>query len=280
MMQWILKKQYYTLLENYRSVGRDYSSMAYLARTAAALNDKDVAREIAKDYTDHFLIHLNNDALYTKENIQFLRQFTASSKDRGFAVFYQHEDKIDKIMEMEGYAEGFVDFIIAKEEIDPILWPADKASVGKPEWDKMTVTITSKYDSTYADRTIAGAKARWYGWKEDWPDYTRFLVQKIEMTNGDHMDGFTLNNDCWAIFQRCADKIVLSKAAFWMEKLVQKTPDWATAIDTYANLLYKVGKTHEALNWEEKAAGLAPKDKDVQDAFVKMKNNQSTWQMN
>jgi tetratricopeptide (TPR) repeat protein len=49
------------------------------------------------------------------------------------------------------------------------------------------------------------------------------------------------------------------------------------AYDTYANLLYKIGRKNEAIDWEEKAVKLSNNDKTILDTLEKMKNNQKTW---
>lgn len=50
-------------------------------------------------------------------------------------------------------------------------------------------------------------------------------------------------------------------------------------IDTYANILYKLGKKDEALTWEKKAYDLAPEQgkQGYHDIMEKMKKNEKTW---
>ena len=54
-------------------------------------------------------------------------------------------------------------------------------------------------------------------------------------------------------------------------------PNEQDYLDTKANLLYKLGKKEEGLVLEEQAVALAPKDKDIQENYEKMKNGLPTW---
>ena len=63
-----------------------------------------------------------------------------------------------------------------------------------------------------------------------------------------------------------------------MTKIEPKTgPNYGTFIDTKANLLYKLGRKKEALELEAKASALTPDDKEVQEAYQKMKEGKPTW---
>jgi hypothetical protein len=50
-------------------------------------------------------------------------------------------------------------------------------------------------------------------------------------------------------------------------------------MDTYANILYKLGRTNEAIKVEEKALALADESdkKGYQDVIDKMKKGEKTW---
>jgi tetratricopeptide (TPR) repeat protein len=62
-----------------------------------------------------------------------------------------------------------------------------------------------------------------------------------------------------------------------MKIICDAHPEEGNYLDTYANLLYKLGRTEEALRYEEKAFALAPNDKDITDNLSKMKKGEPTW---
>jgi hypothetical protein len=62
-----------------------------------------------------------------------------------------------------------------------------------------------------------------------------------------------------------------------MGDVVRRNPKSSENIDTYANLLFKIGKVDEAIKMEEKALSLNPTSKDTLSALEKMKKGLQTW---
>ncbi len=58
---------------------------------------------------------------------------------------------------------------------------------------------------------------------------------------------------------------------------MEMQPGDSHSIDTYANLLYKLGRKDDAINWEQKALSLSPGDPDFTTALSKMKRGEPTW---
>jgi hypothetical protein len=48
-------------------------------------------------------------------------------------------------------------------------------------------------------------------------------------------------------------------------------------MDTYANLLHKLGRTPEAIVWEQKGMALASDKESFQKNIAKMKKGEKTW---
>jgi len=91
-----------------------------------------------------------------------------------------------------------------------------------------------------------------------------------------------LNDYAWTVFTKCDDKKILQSALEWskltFDKETKKEPGY---IDTYANILYKLGKKEEALAWERKAQATAVEqgsDKNWgQDVIDKINKGEPTW---
>lgn len=100
-----------------------------------------------------------------------------------------------------------------------------------------------------------------------------------------------LNDWAWTIFEYSKDKDELSKALAWSKHSLELQADSQEPdeIDTYANILYKLGSVSDAIVWEQKAV-------DAEDARAKkynssarpvfsetvekMKNGRNTWPAN
>jgi thioredoxin-related protein len=276
-------KQFYTLLDKYRNGQKDYAKMPALSNAANDLGERKAADSIAQDYIYNYLLKLKDKDLYQRENLEFIGAYTKSSKGRPFDLFYRHSGKVDSAVR-KGYSQDMVDYIIALEDIDPKLWKdldPQHPLTSRPDWDKIYRTIKKKYNEKYADRTVLGAKVRWYDYKKEWPEYCRCVVRKVEKYGpfGTFTTEWNYNEDAWNLFLHCTDKVILNKALAWSDssiRMSQAKPN-LQYYDTYANLLYKMGRTREAIEWEEKALALDPESKDIKAVIDKMKSGEPTW---
>lgn len=97
-----------------------------------------------------------------------------------------------------------------------------------------------------------------------------------------------LNSWAWVIFVNSTDKDELNKALSWSKRSMelQQGPQEPEDLDTYANLLYKLGRVQEAIEWEEKAVQAdnhRSKKMNVdpqpvyEQTLQKMKKSEKTW---
>jgi tetratricopeptide (TPR) repeat protein len=286
---------YQDQLKQYDNGKKDPAFVRSLARMARNGGDKANAARISGDYI------ANIRDIFTKDNLQFLSEFTQSSKEPSFNVFYRNAAKVDRVIGRKGFAEDFVESVIVKEEIVPLLFPGDKPrakdDLWKPDWENLTATITRKYDAAYADRVSDRAKVWWYQSREEWPpEYfksllvvvQRYLERQPDLTNL-IPTLFEVNNPAWYVFAHSTDKAELNAAISWMERVLRQNTkddlDRAFYMDTYANLLYKMGRKDEAVKWEEAALNIATgtkrrseeKIKLYEPIVEKMKKGVPTW---
>lgn len=73
----------------------------------------------------------------------------------------------------------------------------------------------------------------------------------------DSIPVWDLNNRSWAVFEHSNNQDSLQAAVVVMEGVMRRVPPederFFAFADTYANLLYKVGRVDEAIRWQEKA---------------------------
>jgi len=283
------EKQYYTLLEGYLQGQKNYAKLPYMARTAREAGDKKMAKAIAIDYIQNYLNKADNEVLFEKKNIDFISEFSGqlSSADKYFKLFYNQANKMDAITRKD-FSQNMVDFIITKEEIDPYIKVGIQGGP-EPAWNTISSTIKKKYNKAYEERTVIAAKIRWYDYKKDGPNLVKYSILQEDKYGVDtsFAGRWNLNNLCFSvIFQYSNDKKDLNKAIKWMEMINSKDPNDATSLDTYANLLYKIGRKQEAITQETKAVNLnetaAAKlnmkpDPIYRETVRRMKNGEPTW---
>jgi thiol-disulfide isomerase/thioredoxin len=94
--------------------------------------------------------------------------------------------------------------------------------------------------------------------------------------------GLSLNQIAWDVFEKTTDKIALRNALSWSKRSLEFVPDNATYLDTYANLLYKLGQKQEAITNEKEALRLTDKKdtetyKGMENTLRKMTAGEKTW---
>jgi thioredoxin-related protein len=273
-------KDYYSLLARYDSGERDLQKMSYLARTAISLLQDTVQSEtIAKEY----MLFIKEKDMFSVTNIEFAREFTHHTWDPGFAFFYGNSDSIDRIMRAENYAEEFVHGRIFADFVRPEFSKCKKLKT-TPDWSEIASTIATKYNQYYTDRVVLGSKADWAASQGDFLEHTKNLVLFLnkygpKTDSGGEFEALYFNNCAWDVFEHSSNLLELNNALHWTARaiMMDPKPDW---MDTYANILYKIGRKADALKWEEVAVKLAPNYEPILSDYESMKAGKPTWLSN
>jgi thioredoxin-related protein len=295
-------KQYYVLLKNYKKGILDDAAKRSLINTAKQLADS-VNYQVLRTSYFAYLHALPKDKLYSKENIEFIASTISRRSHVVFNMFYPDGSAVDKVMEKKGYAQRVVDDVIMKEKVAAIFNAAIEA-IREPDWNMIHNSIAKDYDEDYATRSILDAKILWFGNVQSDPVKLAIcLNDKIEKYGSDTTsrgEDFKLNNAAFLIWEAIGAKVKpneneakqLTRVSKWMEGVVrrgatatgERLEQWPLYIDTYANLLYKIGRTAEAINWEELAilkcgeiGDYGNNVEEYKDRLAKMKNGEPTW---
>ncbi len=258
--------QYYTLLNQYGKGKKDKEFLFNMANVAADAYDMENANKIANEYL------ATQTDLYTKENLDFVKKFTQTSSDKGFDMMMNNPGKVDAVLG-KGTSASVIEPIIMREEIFKN-FPKDPKT--NPDWAKMNSNISKKYPAL-APQVIAKSKVIWYQHSGDWNNYQTAIVDYMKKY-GAAASPEELNNYAWTVFQNCPDMKCVAEALEWSKRSFEgnNTPGF---MDTYANILYKLGKKDEAIKWEQKAMDLSQGDdkKGYQEVIDKMNKDEKTW---
>ena len=258
--------QYYTLLKQYESGKKDSSSLRKMALAAQDAYDMENAAKIANEYL------ATQSNLFTKENLQFIQGFTEKSSDKGFAILLNNQDKADAVLGKVRSA-FILQQIIMNEEV---FSKFSTVPGSNPDWQSIKSNLEKKYPA-FADESVAKAKVLWYQNTRDWNNFQTAVVAYMNKYAGKQSPN-ELNNYAWTIFENCNDMACVEKALEWSKNSFKESNE-PMYIDTYANLLYKLGKKDEAITWEQKALDLAPEGekKSYEETLDKMKKGEKTW---
>lgn len=285
--------QYYTLYKNYLRGYKDYTNMLYFIKHASDLGNKEFAKTLIEDYKFNFLYNLPIDSLFTPERIVFLANHVNTSKEIGFKIFYQYADrtiavfKHDSILfqRFAALPKEIIKYFTLKEEIVDKLWIGNLPISDDPDWEDFAMQIKLKYNGHLTQEEmediVLEGKVRWHEWKKDWPILATIHTD-ILRKRGEKMDDIAVNKHAWKIFLYSNKKTELETALFYLAKYVISDESInvnqiATETDTYANLLYKLGRKVEALHWETRAYKLDRGRERFLHVAQKMSLNERTW---
>jgi hypothetical protein len=156
-----------------------------------------------------------------------------------------------------------------------ILRPAleDKSAI--PDWKAIEKNVQAKYGIIGMEK-VYGSQMVYYLDKGDWTNFGKYynLYYKTAYSRSE----YHINNMSWPVFLHITDAKILTTAVNTMKYSVEHFDRTNyQAYDTYANLLYKIGKKEEAILWEEKAVKALPDDKSLAETLDKMKKGEPTW---
>jgi thiol-disulfide isomerase/thioredoxin len=260
------EKQYYVLLDKYKAGKKDPEFLRQLSLTALAAYDLKQSQALTNEY-----LAMIKDP-FTKETFQLIDQTVLSTKDKGFKLLFRNTDKFDKVVGKGSSSKKIVDLVL-EDEVYPIVFRDEKKA---PDWALIKKRTTAAYP-LQANEIITSGKVTYYQSKNDWLNFQSAIVNYMKKY-GSNVKEEELNAYAWSVFENCSDMTCVKEALAWSKKSFAENND-PMYIDTYANILYKMGKKKEAIEWETKALALAsPSDKEVyQQTLGKMKKGAKTW---
>ena len=213
--------------------------------------------EQVKVKINEYLSYLNENEYDKKDIIRLINSFIHNYSDPGFKFFYIHAPHIDSIMDKKDNAEDKIDAIISETIIIPAIKLAEKSG-STPDFDAMHNTILGEYSTDYADRNILNAQVNYYRGLSGKEPYTKkyflLLNEQYSKYGEKYLPLGGINNIAWNLFLHSDNREYLLMALRWSEKSIQSSDPYYVHIlyDTYANILYKLGRVSEAIDWEKK----------------------------
>lgn len=272
------KATFDSLLLEYQGGKKNYSILPAMIAKSKALKNDSLGTLLAEDYIENYLMKVNSSDRLTKQNISFINAHLHSHQSNAFIWFDRNRVAIDIVMDRKGYASETLTNVLASSFITPHLQAAI-ANHRDPNWQLIRKAMRKKASSDLVDMALLDAKIRWSGYHKNWLQHTKHIVQRVEKYGPFGMFSpvdWRYNDNAWTIFLKSNNQDEIKKALVWCDSAIRiaEQPEY---YDTYANLLYKLGRVEEAIKMEEKAAFLGPNYDDIKLNLEKMKKGQPTW---
>jgi thioredoxin-related protein len=295
-------KQFLTTLENGNNPQKNYAgrvqgykkgelsgqSLLLLSLKAKEYQQDTLALEIAKLYKSTVIDKSTPSIILGREMVAYLVNFheLLSINDPLIKFMYKNPLLADSLMKINGYAQRVADNMITIKYIDPEIKAGEKYIATLPNWNNLENKIAKRYDSKTAKRILINSKIGWYTASNDWPNIIKYNVEKFDSQGLDTVGiaSSGLNNFVYySIFQHSDNSVMLNKGILYMELLLKNHSERHTWIDTYANLLYKVGRKAEAVKKEEAAIAIARAEKSgnvsgYEKTLTIMQSDLPTWE--
>ncbi|MFL5809914.1 MAG: thioredoxin domain-containing protein, partial [Flavisolibacter sp.] len=264
------ERQYYSMITSFRSGNRDTLMLESLANLAIQNDNGFLADSVIRQW----LTLIKN--VFTAERLQMIAQVLIKPGNPQFDLFYHNAEKIDRIVKPD-YAEYLVMNAIIRQN-EAIIGALNNPASEAPDWNKVYTEISAKYGAVYAHRIVVSIKPVYFKRAKNWDLYAKSLIAYLKEF-GSHLDPLDLNNYAWDIFEYCATPEDLNYGLSISERSLNKEKPEPASLDTYANLLYKLGRKTEAISKETEALALADlaDKKSYQETLDKMKAGVKTW---
>ncbi|TCZ69072.1 DUF255 domain-containing protein [Flaviaesturariibacter aridisoli] len=257
-------KRYYGLKARYESGHHDEQTLRDFLRSAVMAYDYPAGSKALQD-----LLRVPNFRL-EKETAELVEVLTRSTNDEAFRIVEADPARFDSLVGRKGAAQQFVRDVITYEMMDASV----RTRMG-PEFAQETARLRTRFGAV-ADELAARAAMLYYRSAADWDRFATAAIAYFKLA-GNNVSAGMQNEIAWSFFEHITDKAMLNEAlAISKASLSVNEPNY---IDTYANLLHKLGRTQEAIEWETKAMAMVSEDQkgSYRNNIDKFKKGEKTW---
>ncbi|HEY2349405.1 MAG TPA: thioredoxin family protein [Puia sp.] len=262
-------RQYYTMIGKFRAGDRDTLMLESLANLAIQNENGYLADSVIRDW----LAQIKNP--FTTDRVLMIVQIAIKPGSPEFDLFYCNPEKIDRLFK-PGFAENVV--MNAVIQHNQSIVTAFNNPAFTPDWNKIDSEISDQYGVAFGHQIALAVKSKYYKKNKNWDLYIKNLLPFLK-ENEAKLDSIDLNNYAMDIFEYSTDTIVLTYGLSLSKRSMNSQKNNPTFMDTYANLLYKLGRKTEAIDMETEALNLTePADRpSYQETLDKMKSGGKTW---
>jgi thiol-disulfide isomerase/thioredoxin len=237
-------KALYPLQTKYNSGSRNPELLYYYA-----LNLSEIEDPAATEVADEYFKTLSTSDLLSQKTWDAVNTFNPNINS--YIITYMVNHKADYVKQ---YSEAGIDSVLSNSAIATM----DNASVnGDSTAFFMAKDFIAKNGTADAKSESATMTLNYYLHKKNLPEYVMLAKQYATTYFANDANG--LNNIAWGFYEHVSNKTDLANAAVWAEKSIQLDNKYYNT-DTYANVLFKLGRIPEAKAAAEKAIDLAKQE--------------------
>lgn len=214
--------------------------------------DKGCSDDV-NDVADEYLRKLQLEQLLMPDNWSILEKYVTDMHASQFGVLLNYQPEFEKRVGTEK-----VNNKIYNVYLSSALKIAKSSQTDEAKYQELKKELSTT-NFKRAKEIIVQADMAWYARQKNWDRFAQSTINYMDTYPT--TDPVKLNSLAWDFFEHVTNKAQLDKALAWAQLSV-KLQDKSYNNDTYANLLFKLGRKSEAIKVEEKAAQLAAEAKE------------------
>lgn len=262
--------QYETLLAKFNADPQN----ATIAKAMAAAAKDAYDKETQAKAEGIVLSTLSTDQIFTKDNVELLLSSASIKDSKAFNLIKDNPAKFDAVSE-KVKANDFLSKLLIGEAVNTKIQAKEAVDFAAIEKE-----LAQKYPTINTEKASLEMQPRYFAYTKNFPEL-RDSFNKYIAKYGSAITAGQLNDMAWSIFEGCDDPACLKAAAEWSKLSLEKEKDAPMYLDTFANLLYRLGNKEQAIKTQEKAISLLT-DATQKEQYVatlqKMKKGEKTWQ--
>ncbi|WP_312191689.1 thioredoxin fold domain-containing protein [Sphingobacterium sp.] len=262
--------QYETLLAKFNADPNNLSIAKSMAQAAKDAYDQETQAKAE----GIVLTSLPTDQIFTKEYIELLLSAANVVDSKAFNLIKDNQAKFDAVSE-KVKANDFLSQLLIANTINTKI--SAKEAV---DFTAIEKELAQKYPTINTEKASLEIQPRYFSYTKNYPGL-RDSFNKYIAKYGSTITAGELNNMAWSIFENCDDPACLKAAAEWSKLSLEKEKETPMYLDTFANILYRLGEKEKAIKTQEKAISLltdATQKEEYVATLQKMKKGEKTWQ--
>jgi tetratricopeptide (TPR) repeat protein len=215
---------------------------------------------------------------YTEEFWRAVVAITCSTNDKGFELLSRRIDEVAALLGPHAAEKKIVE-IITREVTERQF--EDKARA--PGWATLEASLVAQH-GVLGREAVCGIRMMVELVRKNWVGFGQSYARYFASAVGRSL--YRWHTVTYHLFKHVNDRPVLEAAARAMERLIEAEHEFKfgrydpSELDTYANVLYKLGRRAEALQWQKKALELSDgRDFEIAEHLERMKRGMPTWEV-
>lgn len=262
--------QYYTQINHYKQGIRDSLFLKKISFMALHADDDSLASKYTKEY-----ILSKTNVITSTEDLQLIFEATGTASDTGFILILNNLARFEHLIGKTRLANK-MKTIIAQYEYSHYYQKWLKWN--NIQWESYSKYLQKIY-APYDQDALFEIKRYVFQKQDNWENFYN-TVESYRIKHS--LNNSELNEYAWNVFKNCNNLKIVNKSLKWSKySFKNKNKIEPSYIETYANLLYKLGRKKSAIKWEGKAQRIAQingSNEDWgQDTLDKMKSGLKTW---